>query len=413
MANPDSSMDSLVLLRKQMMEAHPDVLRTIVTETVQRLMSAEADALCGADHGERSADRVNSRNGYRLREWDTRVGTLELGIPKLRQGSYFPDWLLEGRRRAERAMISVIAEAYLLGVSTRRVEGLIQRLGIAGISKSQVSVMAKSLDEMVEAFRNRPLDSGPYTYLWVDALSQRCRENGRVVNVATVIATAVNADGRREILGVDVFTAEDGAAWTSFLRGLVARGLSGVKLVISDSHEGLKAAIAAVLPGAAWQRCRVHFIRNLMSRVPKSAQELVATLVRSIFAQPDAEAAWAQHGRICQQLEQRFPDAAAMLVEAAEEVLAYTAFPKEHWRQIWSNNPQERLNKEVRRRTDVVGIFPNRAAVIRLVGAVLAEQNDEWIEAERRYLSLESLAKAQAPAGIAEPQLPESTGVAA
>src|SRR5215467_8585793 len=404
MANPDSSMDSLALLRKQMMEAHPDVLRTIVTETVQRLMSAEVDALCGADHGERSADRVNSRNGYRPREWDTRVGTLELGIPKLRQGSYFPDWLLEGRRRAERAMISIIAEAYLLGVSTRRVEGLIQRLGIAGISKSQVSVMAKSLDEMVEAFRNRPLDSGPYTYLWVDALSQRCRENGRVVNVATVIATAVNADGRREILGVDVFTAEDGAAWTSFLRGLVARGMGGVRLVVSDSHPGLKAAIAAVLPGAAWQRCRVHFIRNLLSRVPKSAQDPVASLVRSIFAQPDQEAAWAQHARVVVQLEERFPNAAELLAEAGPDILAYASFPKEHWRQIWSNNPQERLNKEIRRRTDVVGIFPNRAAVIRLVGAVLAEQHDEWVVA-RRYLSVESLAKVQADAEAAVPAL--------
>jgi transposase-like protein len=413
MANPNPSMDFLSGLRNKLQDAHPDLLRTILSETLQGLMSAEADALCGAGYGERSEERVNSRNGYRPRNFDTRVGSLELAIPKLRQGSYFPDWLLEGRRRAERAMIAVIAEAYLLGVSTRRVEGLVQRLGINSISKSQVSELAKSLDEQVASFRDRPLEGGPYIYVWVDALTQRCRENGRVVNVATVIATGVNADGRREILGVDVFTAEDGAAWTAFLRGLVARGLGGVKLVISDSHEGLKKAIAAVLPGASWQRCRVHFIRNLMSRVPKSAQDLVATLVRSIFAQPDAEAAWAQHGRVCGQLEQRFPEAAGLLVEAAEEVLAYTGFPKEHWRQIWSNNPQERLNKEVRRRTDVVGIFPNRGAVIRLVGAVLAEQNDEWVEAERRYLSLESLAKAEVPAGTAEAQLAGRKGVAA
>jgi putative transposase len=275
------------------------------------------------------------------------------------------------------------------------VEALVQAMGIQGISKSQVLELARSLDEMVEAFRGRPLDEGPYAYLWLDALSQRCREGGRVVNVATVVATGVNADGHREILGIDVFTSEDGAAWTSFLRGLVARGLGGVRLVVSDSHPGLKAAIAAVLPGAAWQRCRVHFIRNLLSRVPKSAQDPVASLVRSIFAQPDQEAAWAQHARIVAQLEERFRNAAELLAEAGPDILAYAGFPKEHWRQVWSNNPQERLNKEIRRRTDVVGIFPNRAAVIRLVGAVLAEQHDEWVVA-RRYLSVESLAKLQA-----------------
>ena len=296
-------------------------------------------------------------------------------------------------------MTAVVAEAYLAGVSTRRVESLVQAMGIQGISKSQVSELARSLDEMVEAFRSRPLDSGPYAYLWLDALVQRCREGGRVVNVATVVATGVNADGHREILGIDVFTSEDGAAWTSFLRGLVARGLSGVRLVVSDSHPGLKAAIAAVLPGSAWQRCRVHFIRNLLSRVPKSAQDPVASLVRSIFAQPDPDDAWAQHGRVVAQLEERFPQAAELLAEAGPDILAYASFPKEHWRQIWSNNPQERLNKEIRRRTDVVGIFPNRAAVIRLVGAVLAEQHDEWIVA-RRYLSMESLAKVQTEAAV-------------
>jgi putative transposase len=291
--------------------------------------------------------------------------------------------------------VSVIAQAYLAGVSTRRVEGLVQTLGIAHLSKSQVSVMAKSLDGMVEEFRNRPLDRGPYTYIWIDALTQRCRDGGRVVNVCTAIATAVNADGQREILGVDVFTAEAGAAWTSFLRGLVARGLSGVRLVISDDHLGLKQAIAAVLPGAGWQRCRVHFVRNLLTRVPKSAQTLVATLVRSIFAQPDQEAVWAQHQRMVEQLQERFPDAAHLLAEAAPDVLAFATFPREHWRQIWSNNPQERLNKEVRRRTDVAGIFPDRAAVIRLVGAVLAEQHDEWLVASRRYFSAESIKLAQ------------------
>lgn len=391
-----TSMDMLAWMRKQLEEAHPDLLREMVGSFAQALMGAEAQARCGAEYGEQSSERVNSRNGYRQRDWDTRVGSISLAIPKLRQGSYYPEWLLEPRRRAERAMVAVVAEAYLAGVSTRRVEGVVQAMGIERISKSQVSELAKSLDGMVDDFRHRPLDEGPYTYLWVDALTQRCREGGRVVNVVTVIATGVNAGGYREIVGVDVFTSEDGAAWTSFLRGLVARGLSGVRLVVSDSHQGLKAAIAAVLPGAVWQRCRVHALRNLLTRVPKSAQTLVATLVRSIFAQPEQAAVWAQHARIVEQLLERFPEAATMLAEAGPEVLAFASFPKEHWRQIWSNNPQERLNREVRRRTDVVGIFPNRAAIIRLVGAVLAEQHDEWTVA-RRYLSVESLKAAQTP----------------
>jgi putative transposase len=396
MASPSMDNDVVVWMREQLQQAHPDLLREMLATLVQELMGAEAQELCGADYGERSSERVNSRNGYRDREWDTRVGTISLAVPKLRQGSYFPAWLMEPRRRAERALVTVIAQAYLAGVSTRRVEGLVQQLGIERISKSQVSTMAKSLDGMVADFRNRPLDDGPYTYVWIDALSQRCREGGRVVNVCTAIATAVNADGYREILGVDVFTAEDGAAWTQFLRGLLARGLSGVRLVISDDHLGLKQAIAAVLPGSGWQRCRVHFVRNLLARVPKSAGTLVATLVRSIFAQPDQAAVLAQHGRMVEQLEERFPEAARLLAEAAPDILAFATFPRDHWRQIWSNNPQERLNKEVRRRTDVVGIFPDRGAVIRLVGAVLAEQHDEWTVASRRYLGAESLKAAQA-----------------
>ena len=396
MASPSMDNDVVIWMREQLQQAHPDLLREMLASLVQELMGAEAQELCGADYGERSNERVNSRNGYRDREWDTRVGSISLAVPKLRQGSYFPAWLMEPRRRAERALVTVIAQAYLAGVSTRRVEGLVQQLGIERISKSQVSTMAKSLDGMVADFRNRPLDAGPYTYVWIDALSQRCREGGRVVNVSTAIATGVNADGYREILGVDVFTAEDGAAWTQFLRGLVARGLSGVRLVISDDHLGLKQAIAAVLPGSGWQRCRVHFVRNLLARVPKSAGSLVATLVRSIFAQPDQAAVLAQHGRMVEQLEERFPEAARLLAEAAPDILAFATFPRDHWRQIWSNNPQERLNKEVRRRTDVVGIFPDRGAVIRLVGAVLAEQHDEWTVASRRYLSVESLKAAQA-----------------
>jgi len=302
-------------------------------------MGAEADALCGAGYGERSPERVNSRNGYRAREFDTRVGTIELAIPKLREGSYYPDWLLQARRRAEKALVAVVAQCYVEGVSTRRVDDIVRAMGIDGISKSQVSVLAKSLDAEVEAFRNRPLDAGPYTYVLVDALTQRVREEGRIVNVACVLATGVNADGHREVLGVDVITAEDGAGWTAFLRGLVARGLSGVKLVVSDAHEGLKAAIAAVLPGASWQRCRTHFMRNLLTRVPRSSQSMVATLVRSIFEQPDATQVWEQHARVVDQLADRFPAAAELLIDAGPDLLAFTAFPKEHWKQIWSNNP--------------------------------------------------------------------------
>jgi putative transposase len=387
-----STMDLLGWLRKHLEAADTDLLREMVLGFVQALMSAEADAACGALLGERSAERVNQRNGYRPRRLDTRVGTLELAIPKLRAGSYYPDWLLEPRRRAERALVQVVAECYVRGVSTRRVEGLVQTLGIQSLSKSQVSELAKTLDGEVAAFRARPLDAGPYLYVWVDALAVKSREAGRIVNVACVLATGVNADGHREILGIDVLTSEDGAGWTAFLRDLVARGLSGVELVISDAHQGLKQAIAAVLPGASWQRCRTHFMRNLLCRVPKSAQALVATLVRTVFAQPDAASTWAQHARIVEQLQERFPAAGELLADAAADLLAFTAFPKEHWRQIWSNNPQERLNKELRRRTEVVGIFPNRAAVLRLLGAVLAEQHDEWAVA-RRYMSAESLAK--------------------
>jgi transposase-like protein len=275
-------------------------------------------------------------------------------------------------------------------------EKLVHTLGITSLSKSQVSDMAKDLDEMVASFRNRPLDAGPYVYLWLDALVVRCREGGRIVNVAVVVGTAVNADGHREILGTDVFTVEDEAAWTAFLRSLVARGLSGVRLVVSDAHEGLKRAIATVLPGASWQRCRTHFARNLLTRVQKSAQDFVAAAVRSIFAQASSDEVLAQHRRVVAQLSQRFTQAATMLEDAGPDVLAFASFPKEHWRQIWSNNPQERLNKELRRRTDVVGIFPNREAIIRLVGAVLCEQNDEWAVA-RRYMSQDSLNRAARP----------------
>jgi transposase-like protein len=390
----DNTMDALVWLRKQLDGDASDLLREIVREFAQRLMAAEVDALTGAGWGEVSAERTNHRNGYRQRPFDTRVGTIDLAIPKLRRGSYFPDWLLDPRRRAEKALVAVVAECYVRGVSTRRVDGLVKTLGIESLSKSQVSRMAAELDEMVTQFRNRPLDAGPYTYVWMDALSQKVREGGRIINVAVVIAVGVNRDGHREILGLDVITTEDGAGWLAFLRGLVARGLSGTSLVTSDAHPGLVDAVASTLVGSTWQRCRTHYMRNLLTRVPKSAQSMVATLVRTIFEQPDAASVWAQHARVVEQLADRFPDAATHLAEAASDVLAFTAFPKEHWRQIWSNNPQERLNKELRRRTDVVGIFPNRDAVVRLVGAVLAEQHDEWAVA-RRYMAAEGLAKAR------------------
>jgi putative transposase len=386
-----NTMGAADLVRKYLPEADPDLVRSMVQHFAEALMSAEASGICNAEYGEVTAERVNSRNGYRNRRWDTRAGTIDLAIPKLRTGSYFPEWLLEPRRRAERALVAVVAQCYVEGVSTRRVDDVVRQMGIAGISKSQVSELASSLDEVVSAFRNRPLDSGPYSYVWMDALSQKVREGGRIVNVAVVIATGVNSDGHREILGVDLITTEDGAGWTAFLRGLVARGLSGVSLVVSDAHHGLVDAIASVLPGASWQRCRVHFVRNVHTKVPKSAQSMVGALIRSIFEQPDADQVLAQHARVVDQLSDRFSDAAQMLVEAHADILAFSSFPKEHWRQIWSNNPQERLNKEIRRRTDVVGIFPNRSSVIRLVGAVLAEQHDEWAVA-RRYMGVESLA---------------------
>jgi transposase-like protein len=390
----DTTMDGLAWVRKQVEQADTDLLREIVKLFCERVMGEEVDAICGAGYGERSDERTNRRNGYRSRPWDTRTGTIDLAVPKLREGSYFPDWLLEPRRRAERAFVQVVCESYVRGVSTRRVEGLVRTLGIERISKSRVSEMAKELDGAVEAFRTRPLDGGPYTYLWLDAITQRVREGGRIAGVACVVATSVNAAGNREILGLDLHTSEDGAGWTAFLRGLVARGLRGVRLVISDAHPGLVDAIASTLPGATWQRCRTHFLRNLLTQVPKSAGPFVATLVRSIFAQPDAPTTRAQHDRVIEQLAERFPGAAEMLADAGPDILAFTGFPQPYWRQIWSNNPQERLNKEIRRRTDVVGIFPDRPSVIRLVGMVLAEQHDEWAVV-RRYMSAESLAKAR------------------
>jgi transposase-like protein len=390
------------LLEQQLQGASPDLLRQMIASLANAMMSAQADQVCGAGYGQRSEERTNRRNGYRAREWDTRAGTVELAVPKLREGSYFPDWLLTHRRRAEQALVTVVATAYLLGVSTRRVERLAEQLGVKSLSRSQVSEMASHLDAQVTAFRQRPLDAGPYTFVWVDALVVKVREDGRVVNVHALIATGVNCDGHREILGLDVASAEDGAGWLAFLRGLVARGLSGVQMVISDAHPGLVAAIGSALPGAAWQRCRTHYLRNLLTKVPKSAQPHVATQVRTIFDQADTDAVHAQYDRVIDALEPRYREAAEHLEAARAELLAFTSYPREIWRQIWSNNPQERLNKEIRRRTDVVGIFPGRDALIRLVGAVLAEQSDEWTEG-RRYMGLELLAKSRIRIVTTEP----------
>ena len=390
------SIDPARLLEEQLAQASPDLLRELLGTFVNTLLSADADAVCGAEYGQVSPGRVNRRNGYRHRDFDTRAGTLDVAIPKLRQGSYFPEWLLERRRRAERALTSVVATCYLLGVSTRRMDKLVASLGITSLSKSQVSEMAKELDEHVEQFRTRSLaEAGPFTFLAADALVLKVREGGRVVPVHALVATGVNADGHREILGVQVTSSEDGAGWLGFFRDLVARGLSGVRLVTSDAHAGLTAAIAATLPGATWQRCRTHYAANLMSVTPKNSWGWVKALLHSIYDQPDAEAVNAQFDRVLDALTEKLPTVADHLDTARTDICAFTAFPKEVWRQIWSNNPNERLNREIRRRTDVVGIFPDRGSIIRLVGAVLAEQHDEWAEG-RRYLGLDVLTRAQA-----------------
>jgi transposase-like protein len=317
---------------------------------------------------------------------------MEVEIPKLREGSYFPDWLLERRRRAERALTTVVATCYLLGVSTRRMEKLVETLGITRLSKSQVSVMAKELDVHVEDFRTRPLDQGPYTFVAADALTMKVREGGRVVNTHVLVATGVNADGHREILGLDICSAESEAGWLTLFRGLNARGLTGVKLVTSDAHSGLVAALGATIQGASWQRCRTHYAANLMAICPKHAWPGVKAMLHSVYDQPDAKAVHAQFDKLLEAVAEKLPQIHDHLEDARADILAFTAFPKEIWRQIWSNNPNERLNREIRRRTDVVGIFPDRNSAIRLIGAVLAEQHDDWIEG-RRYLGLDVLAR--------------------
>lgn len=375
-------------------EPPEDMLRTAVQAFVRELMEADVSAQVGAGRYERAADRATQRNGFRSRPWDTRVGTLDLQIPKLRTGSYFPSWL-EPRRRSEQALVSVVAEAYLRGVSTRKVEALVQTLGIASLSKSEVSRLCEVLDEQVDKFRNRRLDAD-YPYLWLDARYEHVREDGRVVSMAVVSAHGVRSDGIREVLGVDVGLSEDVELWRAFLQGLVGRGLRGVKLVTSDGHRGLKQAIAEVFVGAAWQRCRVHFMRNIEAQVPKNAQQLVTAAVRPIFLQTDRASAQAELKKICTSLKDRFPKVVHMLAEAEEEVFTFYDFPAEHRRQIYSTNPFERLNKELKRRSAVVGIFPNRAAVIRLLGALLAEQNDEWLVGHH-YFSEISMLKINTP----------------
>lgn len=381
-------------VRKALADGDADPLREGVLALARAIMEAEVTTLTGAAHGERTPEtRLTSRNGYRERRWDTRVGTIELPIPRVRDGSYLPS-LLEPRRRAEKALLSVVQEAYVAGVSTRRVEELVAALGVAGLSKSEVSRICGALDAEVEAFRSRPLDPAGYPYLWLDALYHKVREQGRVVNMATLVAVGVSAGGVRSVLGVEVAGSggDEGAHWLGFLRSLLARGLCGVRLVISDAHAGLVAAIEATLLGAAWQRCRVHFTRNTLALVPRGAQRLVASAVGSIFEQPDEAAARAQLRRVVDGLRPRFGAAADLLEGAEADLLAHYGFPAAHRRQIRSTNPHERLNKEIRRRTDVVGIFPTRQSLLRLVGMLLAEQDDEWAVG-RAYFSAESMAR--------------------
>lgn len=370
-----------------------DFLRHAVKTMAEALMELEVAAKLGADPHERTPERTGYRNGHRTRPWDTRAGTIELEIPKVRRGSYFPDWLLEPRRRAERALFAVVAEAYVLGVSTRKVDALVRTMGIDGISKSEVSRLCGELDRTVRAFRDRRLDEHRYPYVWLDAKVEKVREGGRIVSMALLVAIAVNERGEREVLGCEVGTAETGAIWTGFLRSLVGRGLTGVVLVTSDAHVGLREAIRATLLGATWQRCRTHTMRDVLTHVPKTAQGLIAAYARTIFLQPDGAAAREQLGQVAEQLRTRFPKAAEVLLRAEDDVLAYTTVPREHWSKVWSTNPLERLNRELARRTDVVGIFPNRDALVRLAGALLAEQHDEWLTADRRYLPEGSLVR--------------------
>ncbi|UCC54294.1 MAG: IS256 family transposase [Anaerolineaceae bacterium] len=398
----DITMALMELLRKHELDIDGDFLREGVQIMMQMLIELEASEQIGAGRYERNSERVTQRNGYRTRLWETRVGEVPLQIPKLRQGTYFPS-LLEPRKRSEQALLAVIQEAYVKGVSTRKVDDLVQALGLSGVDKSKVSRITKGLDELVQDFRQRPLEQ-EYPYLWLDALYLKVRQNHRVVSMAVVVAVAVAQEGERAVLGFDIGASEEEAFWLEFLRSLVKRGLKGVQLVISDAHEGLKTAVNTVFAGSSWQRCRVHFMRNVLAHIPKGDKAVVAAAVRTIFAQPSREAAGQQMRYVAETIEPHWPEAARLLLNAEEDVLAFMAFPKVHWTRIYSTNVLERLNKEVKRRTKVVEIFPDIPSVIRLVGALLAEADDEW-QIRRRYFSKDSMRQLYEPdfSDLAEP----------
>jgi transposase-like protein len=403
-----STVDGIETASKLIQTGHSGALMQALVHALSTVMDSESQSLCGADYGERSEERRNVRNGYRDRVLETRMGTVDLRIPKLREGSYLPSFL-DPRRRWEQAFVSVVSEAYVLGVSTRKVDELVKAMGAQGMSRSEVSRLCQTLDEDVEAFRQRKLDRD-YPYLWLDALYLKVREGRQVVSKATLIAYGVSAFGEREVIGVELADGEMEDAWRSFLGGLVARGLRGVRLVISDAHVGLRAGIRGALNGVAWQRCTVHFMRNVLCRVPKAAQGFVAAALKSIFSQSSQQEARQALHKAVELLASKYPAAAAVVEEAEDDVLAYMSFPEKHWRQIHSTNPLERQNREIRRRTDVVGIFPNTPSALRLVSMLLVEQNDDWA-VNRRYFSLESMHLLKMPAAPEEP--PEQLQAAA